>query len=155
MAIHKVDGVDGENNFPKKFVRLRTKVAAGDTLSAGDWVAIDLVDTENGLGGTAVKAPATAGGAAFTFGVATETIDNSSGGALKYEVITIQTAGKYVNANVATASTAGLALTVDNATDAGRADIRVDGDEAPPCAVALEDATSNTADVMIINKGYF
>jgi len=153
MAIHKVDGVDGDANFPKKFVRLRTKVAASGTLAAGQWVAIDTTDTENGLGATAVIAATVSGGNALVFGVATEAIDNSSGSSNLFKVIKIQTAGKFVDAAVTTGSTSGLSLVVD--ANIGTADIRVDGDEAPPCAIALEDATSTTADVMILDKGFF
>jgi len=155
MAIHKIDGVDGDANFPKKFVRLRTKVAASGTLAAGQWVAIDTSDTENGLGATAVIAAAVTGGNALVFGVATEAIDNSTGSSSLFKVIKIQTAGKFVDAVVTTGSTSGLALVVDGAANPGQADIRVDGDEAPPCAIALEDATSTTCDVMILDKGFF
>ena len=32
MAIHKIDGVDGDANFPKKFVTLRVRAAAAATI---------------------------------------------------------------------------------------------------------------------------
>jgi|21_taG_2_1085346.scaffolds.fasta_scaffold38597_2 translation elongation factor EF-1alpha len=46
MAIHKIDGVDGVNHFPKKFVTL---TAAG-TITVGQIVRIDTGTTTNGAG---------------------------------------------------------------------------------------------------------
>ena len=145
MAIHKIDGVDGDANFPKKFVTL----FVDDAVTAGQWVMIDTGDTENGLGASIT--PALAGGTsgtALTFGVATETV--AAGGVCK-----VQTAGKYVDASCNSVS-AGDALVVNNAS-AGRAVTYASGTHtaAPPCGVALESDSSNLADVLIIDQGYF
>ena len=62
MAIYKVDGVDGVNQFPKKFVTLY----ASEVITKGMLVALDLSDTTNGLGASIrpadVATDATAGG---------------------------------------------------------------------------------------------
>ena len=145
MAIHKIDGVDGDANFPKKFVTL----FVDDAVTAGQWVMIDTGDTTNGLGASIT--PALAGGTsgtALTFGVATETV--AAGGVCK-----VQTAGKFVDASCNSVS-AGDALVVNNAS-AGRAVTYASGTHtaAPPCGVALESDSANLADVMIIDQGYF
>ena len=142
MAIHKIDGVDGDANFPKKFVTLYCTEA----ISAGEWVSIDTGDTTNGLGGSVEKALATAHGCVGVVGVATET--TTAAGNVK-----IQTAGKFENAFVTTSITANKALVVD--TTAGRADEAAATDVVSPCAITLETAASNLADVMIIDQGYF
>ena len=46
MAVHKVDGVDGVNHFPKKFVTLTATAA----ITKGDVVMIDTGTTTNGAG---------------------------------------------------------------------------------------------------------
>tara|TARA_R100000152_G_C6657501_1_gene97312 strand:+ start:83 stop:511 length:429 start_codon:yes stop_codon:yes gene_type:complete len=142
MAIHKVEGVDGDANFPKKFVRLHCTEA----ISAGEWVSIDTGDTTNGLGGSVEKALATTNGCVGVVGVATETTTAAG-------VVKIQTAGKFENAFVTTSITANKALVVD--TTAGRADEAAATDLVSPCAITLETAASNLADVMIIDQGYF
>jgi hypothetical protein len=70
--------------------------------------------------------------------------------------IVIQIAGKYENANVTTGLTVGMSLTVTNA-NAGRSVQYISSThtDTSPCGVALEEAVSNLADVLIINKGYF
>ena len=85
MAIHKVDGVDGDNNFPKKFVRLHCTTA---TIAKGDWVMIDVADTTNGRGNSCKQITSNVAGAEPAFGVATETL--TAAGILK-----VQTAGLY------------------------------------------------------------
>tara|TARA_Y100000114_G_C11533628_1_gene219200 strand:+ start:35 stop:508 length:474 start_codon:yes stop_codon:yes gene_type:complete len=157
MAIHKIDGVDGDANFPKKFVTLRVRAAAGATITKGDWMKIYLTDTENGLGGTATVASNTANGEPLVFGVITETFDNSSGAAEAFKNIKIQTAGKFVDANVDVSMTAGQVLCVSNAGTAavGKAQVLVASDVVPACGFSLEADTAGLADVMIIDQGLF
>jgi hypothetical protein len=163
MAIHKVDGVDGVNHFPKKYVTL----VADGTISEGDWVVLDTAE-DNGLGSTVIVAnTGTTGHDSMIFGVATEAaVDGGS--------IRIQTAGKYTNgANVEAATVYGDALIASSS--AGRA-IQADTLSAASasyafviCGVALEpdgagatetdDAgatkATNYAAVMITDQGYF
>mgnify|MGYP003627311482 CR=1 FL=1 len=66
MAVHKIDGVDGTNHFPKKLVTLY----ASGACTAGYFVAIT-ADTTNGLGGSvsnAVVGPGSTESEALTFG---------------------------------------------------------------------------------------
>tara|TARA_R100000664_G_scaffold22963_1_gene32502 strand:+ start:116 stop:562 length:447 start_codon:yes stop_codon:yes gene_type:complete len=148
MAIHKVDGVDGDNNFPKKFVTLYCTGA----VTKGDWVQIE-TDTgvtgyaENGLGASVTKADAVANGNMAVIGVATET--KTAAGNLQ-----IQTAGKFVDASVANAVAAGDALVVDD-TSAGQAVKMANSDLPGPCGLALEAPSGNLGDVLIIDQGYF
>ncbi len=104
MAIHKVDGVDGDNNFPKKFVTLR----ASEAITKGDLVALDLSDSTNGLGASIRPADVTTdasagGGNPIALGFATETV--AAGVECK-----VQTAGKFVDANVHANTVAGDCL---------------------------------------------
>ena len=143
MAIHKIDGYDGTDNFPKKFVTLLCNGA----ITAGQWVSVDISLTTNGLGGAVVLAPATANGATMVVGVATETTTATGN-------VKIQTAGKYENAYVLNAVAAGLLdLVVD--TTAGSASAAAAGDLVSPCGCTLEAASGNLADVMIYDKNMF
>ena len=151
MSIHKIDGgPGGENNyFPKKFVTL---YSADASITAGDWVMIHTTDTTNGLGASVTQAVASASDglqSELIIGVATQTITAVGN-------IVIQIAGKYENANVTTGLTVGMSLTVTNA-NAGRSVQYISSThtDTSPCGVALEEAVSNLADVLIINKGYF
>lgn len=104
MAIHKVDGVDGVNQFPKKFVTLY----ASEVITKGMLVALDLSDTTNGLGASIrpadVATDASAGGGQpIVLGIATETV-----AAAKY--CKVQTAGKFTDATVHTSTAAGDSL---------------------------------------------
>lgn len=104
MAIHKVDGVDGDANFPKKFVTLY----ASEAITKGMLVALDLSDTTNGAGASIrpadVATDATAGGGQpIVLGIATETV-----AAAKY--CKVQTAGKFVDATVHTDTVIGDSL---------------------------------------------
>ena len=146
MAIHKIDGVDGVNNFPKKFVTLYGTAA----ITAGNWVMLDVADTTNGLGGSVVTAAATANGEQLVLGVAAET--TTAAGNIK-----IQTAGKYVDAAVDVTMTAGSSLVVSAAGTpaAGRAQVQVAGDVCRAIGVALEADTAGVADVMIFDSGMF
>ena len=75
--------------------------------------------------------------------------------------IKIQTAGKFEDATVGTPVAIGESLVVSAATGsgAGRAVTYVASDVAPICGIALESEPggggTNTADVMIIDQGYF
>ena len=146
MAVHKIDGVDGTDNFPKKFVTLYGTAA----ITAANWVMLDITDTTNGLGGSVVTATNTANGEQLAFGVATET--TTAAGNIK-----IQVAGKYENAAVDVTMAAGSSIVVSDAGTgaAGRGQIYVAGDLAPIVGIALEDDTAGVADVMIIDQGYF
>tara|TARA_R110002020_G_scaffold50942_6_gene144422 strand:- start:533 stop:982 length:450 start_codon:yes stop_codon:yes gene_type:complete len=149
MSVHKIDGVDGVNHFPKKFVTLYSVDTA---VTAGDWMKIHPTDTTNGLGGSVTNAIATASDglqSALIVGVSTETITAAGN-------IVIQIAGKYENANVTTGLTVGMALTVTNA-NAGRAVQYISSThtDTGPCGVLLEEAAANLGDVMIINQGFF
>ena len=162
MAVHKVDGVDGVGNFPKKYVTL----VADGTITKDDWVAIG-TGTDNGLGANVVAADSgTTGHDSLIFGVATESAVD--GGSVK-----IQTAGKYSNgANVEGATVYGDALIVSSsagrATQADTVDTTATATSLRNviCGVALEadgvgtdDAgvtmTTNKATVMIIDQGHF
>lgn len=104
MAIHKVDGVDGTNHFPKKFVRLY----ASEAITKGMLVALDLSDTTNGLGSSIRPADvatdaAAGGGQPIVVGIATETVSAA-------EYCKVQTAGKFVDATVHTSTAAGDSL---------------------------------------------
>ena len=147
MAIHKVDGVDGTGNFPKKLVRLHCTTAA---ITKGDWVCIDVTDTTNGRGasckktGTAIDATA--------FGVATETTTVAG-------VIKVQTAGLCDFALMATGVSVSEPLICD--ATAGAASLFAGTDVGAPVGIYISsDGTSDgvataTNRVMIIDQGYF
>tara|TARA_R110001583_G_scaffold24777_4_gene90284 strand:- start:1224 stop:1673 length:450 start_codon:yes stop_codon:yes gene_type:complete len=149
MAIHKVDGVDGNNHFPKKFVTLYASAAC----TAGMFVALTADDT-NGLGASCANAPLGAGAATasgLVFGIATETVASGA-------TVTVQTAGKYENAYVATGADFGIALIGPlSGGTIGMASVRTAATlNDPVVAVALEDdAVTNYADVMVVDQGFF
>ena len=149
MAIHKVDGVDGVNNFPKKFVTLYGTAA----ITKGDWVVIDLSDTTNGRGASVKKFAAGSSLDPTAFGVATETISAAGN-------ITIQTAGLCTFALLTTGVSPGEPLVCDGAT-AGAASLFASGDAASPCGIYISDDGSSdgvataTNRVMITDQGYF
>ena len=110
MAIHKIDGVDAVDggsqisSFPKKFVTLR----ASEAITKGDLVALDLSDSTNGLGASIrpadVATDASAGGGnPIALGFATQAA--SAGDECR-----VQTAGKFVDANVHANTVAGDCL---------------------------------------------
>ena len=160
MAIHKIDGVDGTNHFPKKFVTLYT---ASTSIAKGQFVAIDLADTTNGLGASVKLCPA---GAAsnqagdLCFGVATETIDAAGN-------ITIQTAGKFENAYVVNGVEAGDALvgTLNGEAPGSACAQTAATFDGPVVAYSLQSEGSSgatpqsgtdlRADIMIIDQGLF
>lgn len=147
MAIHKTDGVDGTNHFPKKFVTLYASAAC----TKGYFVSIT-GDTTNGLGASCANAEVGAGSTTancLTFGVATETVAAGAN-------VVVQTAGKYENAYVNGSTTAGDALTGPlSGGTAGMADLLAETTFGPVVAVALEADSTNLADVMIIDQGFF
>ena len=154
MAIHKVDGVDGVNNFPKKFVTLHTTESSGVT--KGDILMIETDATvtdynKNGVGATVVKATCTATtgdeGLAI-IGCAAET--TTAAGLVK-----VQVAGKFENANVTTGITRAKGICVLDGT-AGRGVAWTAATNLTlPFAICLETAASNLCDIMITDKGYF
>jgi hypothetical protein len=156
MAVHKVDGVDGVDNFPKKFVRLYAAAA----VAKGDWVMIDVADTTNGLGASVKKTTGSVAGGDPAFGIAVAAIAAGSVG-------TIQTAGKYGDetlgggANVHTDAAAGLMLAAGDGGGAGTANLMDSAiTAANPCGIALNDAAAgdygtNECTVLIIDQGLF
>ena len=168
MAVHKIDGVDGTNHFPKKFVRLSLSIATSTTVTKGDFVSIDVGTTlissyANGLGAHCITSNVTAQNEGLIFGVINETVTNSSASAVLEQVVEIQTAGKFENANVAASVAAGDKLIATSS--AGRcaeattitsygSGVALDYTVA---AVALEAASGAgaTTDVMIKDQGYF
>tara|TARA_R110000824_G_scaffold261716_1_gene450470 strand:- start:103 stop:585 length:483 start_codon:yes stop_codon:yes gene_type:complete len=160
MAVHKVDGVDGVNNFPRKFVTLYT---AATSITKGQWVQIDNGDTTNGLGGSVKLATVGANSnesGPMCFGVATETITAAGN-------ITIQTAGKFEDAYVVNAadSVVGHALVGPlNGATAGSASAQTAatfGGSVIAYALEVEgtggteSGTALRCDVMIVDQGFF
>mgnify|MGYP003669376568 CR=1 FL=1 len=165
MAIHKIDGVDGVNNFPKKSVVLYT---ADTSITAGDFVMIDPLNTQNGLGGSVRQAESGYNAniqEGLAFGVAMETVTAVGN-------IRVQIAGKYENANVATSVECGdrlvMTATVGRAAEATTLACQTNADalDRNVVAVALESegaasgteaasGLTNQADVLIVNQGYF
>ena len=147
MAVHKIDGVDGVNHFPKKLVTLYASAAC----TVGKFVAIT-TDTTNGLGASvsdAAVGPGSTEANGLTFGIATQTVDAG-------EEVVVQTAGKYENASVASSTAAGDALTGPlSGGTAGMADRLAETTFGATVAVALEAESSNLADVMIVDQGFF
>lgn len=147
MAIHKVDGVDGVNHFPKKFVRLY----AAAIVTKGDWVEIDIADTTNGRGASVKTTVASSLRQAF--GVATETVAAGS-------YVTIQTAGLNTAVKMVASVAAGAALSCDGST-AGAASATGGDELAPQCGlhISLDGSTASVAAAtntcMIIDQGYF
>jgi|3_EtaG_2_1085321.scaffolds.fasta_scaffold00366_10 hypothetical protein len=147
MAVHKVDGVDGTNHFPKKFVNLHCTTAA---ITKGDWVCIDVTSTTNGRGASCKKTGTSIDATAF--GVACETTTVAS-------VIRVQTAGLCDFALLTTGVSVSEPLICD--ATAGAASLFDEGDAGAPVGVYISsDGTSDgvataTNRVMIIDQGYF
>lgn len=161
MAIHKIDGVDAVdggsviNSFPKKHVTLQCSLAAAASIAKGDWVQIDLALTTNGVGSGCKTS--TAAGVGMVFGVATETVTNSTSVTSTFE-IKVQTAGQCTFAKLNVSEIAnGEAITGhDGATD-GVGHLYAAGDINPICGVSLAEGANDTAvsTVMVIDQGYF
>jgi len=150
MAIHKIDGVDGVNHFPKKFVTLYASAAC----TKGYFVSIT-GDTTNGLGASCANAEVGAAGGVtancLTLGVATETVAAGAN-------VVVQTAGKYENAYVNGGCDEGLPLTGPlSGGTIGMASMLAETTFGAVIAVGLEDdsAVTNYADVMIVDQGFF
>ena len=162
MAIHKIDGVDAVeggsviNSFPKKFVTLECSLAASASITKGSWVQIDEAYTTNGIG-SGVKT-STANGVDMVFGVATETVTNSSSVTATFQ-IKIQTAGKCTFAKVDVSETSATERSLSGHSGAGDgiADHYAAGDLNSICGVVLSEGADDTAvsTVMIIDQGYF
>ena len=115
---------------------------AGAAIVAGDWVALDISESDSARAIQVVQATTAAGGNSLVIGVALEA---AAAAGDKIEVVT---RGYVEGANVTAATAAGASLVVD--ATAGRADAAVAADIAPPCGVTLEVAGgSNTADVYV------
>ena len=151
MAVHKIDGGPGGENdhFPKKFVTLYASAAC----TAGYFVSIDDGDTTNGLGASVRNAELGAGGGVtaqgLPFGVATETVAAGAN-------VVIQTAGKYENAYVNGSTAIGSALIGPlSGGTVGMASMLAETTFGTVVAVGLEADSTNLADVMIVNQGFF
>ena len=154
MAIHKIDGVDGVNNFPKKFVTLHALagVTQGDILMIESDSTVTDAD-KNGIGASVVAATCagTTGAEGFLIvGVAAET--TTAAGPVK-----IQTAGKFENANCHTDVIRFDGIVVLNGTAGQGVAYSATTTLTMPFAVALEDAASTGAatDIMIMDRGFF
>ena len=157
MAVHKRDGVDGNAGRPATYVVLYCGDTANDAPAAGDFMCIDTTTT------TGVS-PDGVGNSIKTSGVGTQDeglICGISTQALAADgKIQIQVGGYYKDANVAGTVAAGDRLiasstrgqAVEATTLTGTAAASFDYEVI---AVALEADTSNVADVMIQNKGYW
>ena len=122
----------------------RQTFLAGGTIAAGQFVSLDSSKTgaDRAL---YVKVVDTSGGA-IAIGVPTVGVALAAAAAGDQVVVTV--AGYAENASVGTATTIDLALTIDGTTS-GRASIAA-ATNVNICAIALENATSNTADVWVI-----
>ena len=148
MAVYKRGTADNSvNHFPKKFVTLYASAAC----TAGYFVSIDGGDTTNGLGASCRNAElgGTNQGNALTFGVATQTV--AAG-----ENVIVQIAGKYENAYVNGSCDENLPMTgpIAGAT-VGMASMLAETTFGAVIAVGLEADSTNLADVMIVNQGFF
>ena len=155
MAIHKIDGVDGVASFPKKHVTMQCSLAAAASIAKGDWVQIDLALTTNGVGSGCKTS--TAAGVALVFGVATETVTNSTSATATFN-IRIQTAGRCTFAKLNVDEIAnGQAITGHDGTTDGVGHLYAAGDINPICGISLAEAAGDTAasTVMIIDQGLF
>jgi hypothetical protein len=135
-----VIGADADQSARSK----RQTFLAGGTIAAGDFVSADT--TKTGADRALYCITVDTSGGAAALGVPTIGVAMSAASAGDQVVVVI--AGYAENANVATGSTSGLALSLDTTTS-GRATI-ADAANVNIAAIALEDATSNQADVWVI-----
>ncbi len=122
--------------------KIRTFKASG-AITAGDVVCIDA--TQTGIERVLQVKQGTNGTSTLAVGIARETV--ASG-----EPVEVVVHGYYEGANVASATTSGQF--VKQSSSAGRADALVQADTAAwaqPVALALENASSNTCDVLVLN----
>ena len=152
MAIYKKDGVDGVNSFPRKLVGLKISIADGSSVTVGDWMAIDTSFTTEGVG---AGCKVTTASDETVFGVSTQTISNSTGATKTYDIV-VQTAGRFVDANINSSAVApGNGLDGHDGATNGRAGLHAETDAAGACGIVLTDGGSNLGTVMIIDKGYY
>tara|TARA_R110002020_G_scaffold829_6_gene4074 strand:+ start:678 stop:1124 length:447 start_codon:yes stop_codon:yes gene_type:complete len=133
-------GADADQSARSK----RETFLAGGTIAKGDFVSLDSSKTgaDRAL---YVKVIDTSGGAVAT-GVPTVGVAMNAAAANAQVVVVV--AGYAEGANVATGSTANLALSLDTTTS-GRATIAAAAN-VNIAAIALENATSNAADVWVM-----
>jgi hypothetical protein len=137
-------------------VRNTNGSGATRAVTAGQWVSFDT--TQTGADRVrCVRVIDTSGGAVAigvpVVGVALDTVSvaepSVSGQSVEVN-IRVVVGGYAEGASVATGSTSGLALALDTTTS-GRATI-ADAANVNICGVALEDATSNAADVWVLKQ---
>tara|TARA_R100001509_G_scaffold139276_1_gene93650 strand:+ start:639 stop:1160 length:522 start_codon:yes stop_codon:yes gene_type:complete len=169
MTVYKVDGIGtrkngsgGETaNFSEGNVKIIRLVGfAADsggnvTYTKGDVVALQraaaTVDGSDVIGQYGIANVIKLAGAAtelLCVGVVTETVTVAEG---TTDIIAVQVAGVFENANVATASTAGLQIFPSGTAGRGAINASSDPDTNKPYAIALEDASSNAADIILLN----
>ena len=122
----------------------RQTFLAGGTIAKGDFVSADT--TKTGADRALYCITVDTSGGAAALGV--PTIGVAMNAATAGEQVVVVVAGYAEGANVATGSTANLALSLDTTTS-GRAAI-ADAANVNIAAIALEDAASNAADVWVI-----
>ena len=152
MAIHKIDGVDGDVNYPKKFVRLWISLTASASVTKGDVLIIDHSLTTNGEG-LYVKI-SDASDSILTVGVAAETVTNEPGATRELPVL-VQTAG--YNSDCTSAAGISIGALVSSSASG---DVRTAADttnSAQPFAICVNDfgGTTNDGAILIKDQGYF
>lgn len=148
MAIHKVDGVDGNNVYPRKFIKLQASDTSG---TRGQSLMVDTADTTNGAG-MSVKI-ADAEDSRLACGIADTTW--SAAGPIR-----VQVAGWN---DLATAdSGAGITIGDNVGTGTGGGNGRIQTvagwtDTVNPFALCVNAFTASTADgvILITDKGWF
>lgn len=122
---------------------------ASGAITAGQWVNLDYAKTSNDDKLAFVTVTDTSGGAIAigvpAIGVAVETVADG-------EPVIVVVQGFVKSAAVATGSTSGLALALDTTTS-GRATI-ADAANVNICGIALADAVSNVAPVMVTGYAF-
>lgn len=165
--VWKVDGVDGSNTFANAKIRaLYSADAATNNIAKGDWVRIDVGNSQDGLGYSVEQIPGNVtAGDPYCFGVATHAL--SAAGYVK-----VQYAGRYGDSG-----TAGEGAATDGGVAAGNALVAGDGGggstagqidtyaagthtAAGPIGLALTangagSYGANEATVMITDQGWF
>jgi hypothetical protein len=139
--------LDTEANGASADSSARSKVQtfiAGGTIAAGDWVSSDT--SQSGSDRALYVVVVDTSGGAAALGV--PTVGVAKAAAVSGDSVDVVVGGYAEGANVATGSTANLALSLDTTTS-GRAAI-ADAANVNRCGIALEDAVSNKADVWVI-----
>ena len=112
MAIHKIDGVDGVDNYPKKFITLWCSLTASASIAKGDVVILD-TGTTSPEGEALYVKQSDAADSVLVVGVAAETVTNGAG-ATRDHPIRVQVAG-YNDTCTATAAIIGIGVQVSSA----------------------------------------